>query len=127
MSVDEGMKRLMFHAQPEEGSFLHMLRPYRGLRQEVLNDVLNALRASAPMLFNEVLQRELMSALWAISHLGRSWALPPDGMLGRNQLISETDREALGQFIEQFDYAVMTLLDGGSVDEAFSGEITRGC
>jgi len=117
----EAKQRLLFHSQPEEGAFLDMLRPYRGLRHDVLVDVLDALRASAPEITGDALPRELVSALWAISHLGRSWALDPGGMLRRNNLISAADQETLGVFLERFDYAVESLLDGGAVDTAFSG------
>jgi hypothetical protein len=66
-----------------------MLRPYQGLHQEVLDDVLDALRARADALTEPRLDRHLVTALWAIQHFGRAWALEPDGMLRRNRLISE--------------------------------------
>lgn len=119
MTPEEAAKRLVFHGQPEPGAFLEMLRPYRGLRGDVLHDVMACLRASAPLLVGPSVSRELASALWAISHLGRSWALDSDGMLRRNGLIADHDRIALGEWLERFEYAVMTLLEGGSVGEAF--------
>jgi hypothetical protein len=43
-------------------------------------------------------------------------------MLRRNNLISAPIRnEVLGAFLERLNYAVLTLLDGATVDEAFSG------
>jgi hypothetical protein len=121
MTPAEGAQRLVFHSQPEEGSFLNMLRPYRTLRRDVLADVLDALRACALEVTADTLPRDLVSALWAISHLGRSWGLDPGGMLRRNHLISAADQETLGAFLERFDYAVLTLLEKGTVHEAFSG------
>lgn len=122
MTPDEGMNRLMFHAQPDSGSFLHMLRPYRGLRDDVLKDVMDALHACAPKLSEEQLPQGLMSALWGISHLGRSWALQPGGMLRRNNLITDEDQGKLATFLERFEYAVMMLLDGVPEEEAFAAE-----
>jgi hypothetical protein len=120
MTPDEGMSRLVFHAQTDAGSFLDMLRPYRGLREEILNDVLVALRASAPKISDRNPPRDMVSALWAISYLGRLWALEPGGMLRRNQLISDADQGKLAAFLERFDYAVMTLLEGGPPEDAFA-------
>jgi hypothetical protein len=125
MTPDEGMKRLIFYCQPETGSFLDMLRPYRGVRVEVLDDVMAALRASASKVSVEILSRDLVSTLWAISHLGRSWALEPGGMLRRNQLISEADQDTLSAFLERFDDTVMLLLGSGPVEEAVANLGTR--
>jgi hypothetical protein len=108
MNSDEAVKRL----RDQANSFLHLLRPYRGLRDQVLNDVMDALRACSSRLREEPLSRELVSALWAISRLGRSWALNPGGMLRRNHLIAAADLTKLWDFLEEFDYAVMALLDG---------------
>jgi len=124
MDPDDAVKRLIFHAEYHSegtGAFLEMLRPYRGMRDNVLTDVMDALRAAASIVSRDSVPRELASALWAISHLGRSWALDPGGMLRRNKLISDSDQRKLATFLEQFDYAVMTLLDGSDVGEAFSG------
>ena len=121
MTPEQGIQRLIFHTLPETGSFLDMLRPYNGLKQDVLVDVLDALRASAPKIKEGMLQRELACALWAISYLGRRWSLAPGGMLRRNHLISEIDQAALESFFERFDYAVMILLEDGNFDEAFHG------
>jgi len=119
MTAEEAARRLVFHARPEAGSFLEMLRPYRGVRDEVLRDVLAALRAASANLEAEKLPRELVSSLWAISRLGRAWALEPGGMLRRNHLISNADQGKLAAFLDRFDYAVMVLLEGGGQDAAF--------
>ena len=119
MTPDEGVERLSFHTQPEPGSFLNMLRPYKGLQDEILADVARSLRACAERFTSEALPRELVSALWALSHLGRSWALEPDGMLRRHRLITEADQAKLADFFSHFEYAVMLLLDG-ALEEAFA-------
>lgn len=121
MTPDEGIERLIFHTYPGPGSFLDMLRPYCGLRVEVLEDVRAALRASASKISAENLPRGLVDALWSISYCGRGWALGPEGMLRRNDLISDSDRSKLEAFLDRFDYAVYALLEGSSEDEAFNG------
>lgn len=119
MTPDEACKRIIFHSQPEPGAFLEMLRPYGGLREDILIDLKGALRAAAPVFAKNEVPRELAAALWAISHLGRSWALEPGGMLRSNHLISDADLARLDEFLHQFGYAVFTLFDG-AFDEAFA-------
>lgn len=69
--------------------------------------VMDALRGCFANLREERLSRELVSELWGISRLGRSWALNPGGMLRRNNLIDAADQEKLWKFFEDFDYAVL--------------------
>jgi hypothetical protein len=111
MTPDEGMNRLMFHTEAEPGSFLHMLRPYQGLRDDILTDVKEALRACTPRFADERLPRAFMSALWAISTLGRAWALDPNCTLRLEQLISDADHAKLAAFMDSFENAVHMLLD----------------
>lgn len=120
MNCTEAVRRVVFHSRPEPGAFADMLRPYRGLREEVLQDLMEALRCCASELGRDVVDRELVSALWAISYWGRLWALDPDGMLQRNDLISDVDLTLLRAFLGRLDFAVMVLLDGGDIDAAFS-------
>ena len=119
MTCDEAIERILFHARPEPGAFLEMLRPYHGLRDEVLVELKACLRTAALRFVDRTLPRELVSALWAISYFGRLWALEPDGMLRRNCLISDNDLARLRAFLDHFDYAVAILLEGG-VDTAFA-------
>lgn len=88
-----------------------MLRPYRGVDEWLVIDVMEALEACAPLLRGASPPRELVAALWAISHLGRQWALASNGMLQRNNLISEADRARLAAFLDAFDLRVAELLD----------------
>src|SRR5262245_47937090 len=108
MDSDEAVERLRTQAD----IFLEMLRPYCGLRDEVLKDVMDALRNCLPKLREERVSRELVAELWAISRLGRSWALDPGGMLRRNDLIEPADQKKLWDFLEDFDHAVFAQLDG---------------
>lgn len=120
MTPHEGAARLVFHCQPNRGSFLGMLRPFVTLDKTILMDLFNALRQSASLISAGTISRELAAALWTLSFLSRSWALDDQGMLRRNALITEPDRLVLAEFLRQFDYAVMMLLDGSGELEAFS-------
>ena len=112
MTPDQALARLIFHAGPEPGAFLAMLRPYRGLHEDVLQDLSRALRGAAPALAAETLPRAVVSALWAISHLARSW-------LDRNVGLAVPESVRLGEFVTRFDYAVMHALEG-ELDDEFS-------
>ncbi|MBV8761290.1 MAG: hypothetical protein JO257_28595 [Deltaproteobacteria bacterium] len=94
-----------------------MLRPYHGVVDElILKDVTDALEASAPLLRRDAPPRELVAAIWAISHFGRAWALAPDGMLQRNRLIEDADVAMLAAFLDAFDLRVLELLEAASED-----------
>lgn len=119
LSPAEAAERIKFHAGPEPEAFLGMLRPYQGLRREVLVDLERALRAVAPLLERPQVERELMGALLAITHLGRTWAVEPEGMLRGNGLISADDHELLADFVHGVSYAVFCLIDGTGEQVAF--------
>lgn len=89
------------------------------MRDDVLADLSSAVRASAPLFASALLPRQLVSAAWAIVHLGRAWALEPEGMLRRNDLVSAPDLERLDEFLARISYAVMMLLDD-CPEEAFA-------
>lgn len=114
MTPEQAAQRLAFHAQPDAGSFLNMLRPFEGIDEAVLQDVMAALDSCAPALCRESIARDLLSAIWAISRLGRLWALEPGGTLRRNALISDADVARLDAFIESFDLKVLELIAGRS-------------
>lgn len=99
--------------------FLGSLRPYTGsLDPRNLHEVMAALVTLAPELERPSVDREILDALWSMTHLARAWALDPDGMLRRNGLISDDDAGTLASWIEAISYATMTLLGGAGVDEA---------
>ncbi len=97
-----------------------MLRPFSGVRVEVLEDVWAALKASSKLFSAEDVDRGLVASLWSISKLGRLWALDPNGMLQRNALINVRDIDVLADFLDRFDMAVMILLEEGDNPSAFN-------
>lgn len=119
MTPEDAARRLAFHATPEPGSFMAMLRPFRGLDELILEDLDEALRASADRLAGAPLPRDLVSALWTISHLGRALAVDPCSTLRRNQLITPAEQARLAAFLASFDEAVLELLEGTPVEEVF--------
>lgn len=130
MDKKEAKELLLHHSFQHEdythpksvNGFLGMLRPYQGkLIQENYEEVMQIIRTYAEDLQNNSeIDKQVISALWGICHLGRAWAIEPEGMLRSNNLISESDIELMEKWLNQISYAVMMLLDGSDSDTAFN-------
>ncbi len=118
---DEARESLAFHVSAEGDGFLGSLRPYRGLRESNFHEVMAALRCIAPDLQGDLVDRSVLRDLWGICHMGRAWGVHPDGMLRRNQLITDADVARLEHWIECISYATFMLMEGpGDETEALS-------
>ncbi len=102
--------------------FLGSLRPWQGLHEENFGQVLEAIEAlSEELMTAPRLDRDVMSALWGICYLGRSWGIEPGGMLRRNQLISDEDVATLAEWIDVIETRVLFLLDGSDGHNVHGG------
>lgn len=127
MTFDEAKERLGFHCGSDPriedprwaAGFLSSLKPYSGLRRDVMNDVracfdvVKGHLASAPEI-----DRNVISSLWGIVHFGRAWAIDPDGMLQRNNLITSEDAEELETWLNELSYDIAEVLDGAAENDA---------
>lgn len=105
-----------------ESGFLGSLRPFRGqLIEENFHELMEIVRTLVPQLKQPALNREVMSCLWSIMHLARAWAISADGMLRRNQLISDEQIALMEEWLDLLSYAVMILIEDGGEEEAFWG------
>lgn len=105
-----------------ESGFLGSLRPFRGqLIEENFHELMEIVRTLAPQLKQPALNREVMSCLWSIMHLARAWAISADGMLRRNQLISDEQIALMEEWLDLLSYAVLILIEDGGEEEAFWG------
>jgi hypothetical protein len=104
MTFEEAVEQLSFHCGANtntddprwKAGFLPMLRPYRGLRKDVYENLVECLAAVEEHLKEApLLDRRVINSLWAICHYARAWGLDPDGMLRRNDLISDQDQARL--------------------------------
>ena len=99
MTTEEAKKILKYHSFTDEdinhpkmeNGFLGMLRPFSGkLNEENYHEVIKAIKTLADELRDkEKIDREVISAIWGICHLTRSWAIEKEGMLRSNNLINE--------------------------------------
>lgn len=129
MTLQEAKKLLQHHSFQHEdieheksvNGFLGMLRPFKGkLIDNNFEEITEAIKVFAEDFQNNAeVDKEVISALWGICHLGRAWAVEPDGMLRSNNLISNSDIERMEEWINRISYAVMMLLDGSDIDTAF--------
>ena len=129
MNLYEAERSIIQHSMPTEAkgrSFLGDLRRFPGhLYESSFLELLEALKTLAPEYAKaDKVNREVMSALWAICTLGRSWGLHPDGMLQRNHLISEKDARTLEEWIDRLSLSLFTMLDGADLD-AMTGYESR--
>ena len=127
MTFKEAKQTLLLHSfshsdlsHPKMATgFLGSLRPYQGIKEENFREVMEAIKSLAEYFQKEpLLDKEIVNALWGICHLARAWGVHPDGMLRRNNLISEKEHLQLEEWIETISYATMMLLDGCDMDIA---------
>ena len=125
MTVSEARELILAHAVavPFEShprvanGFIGMLRPYNGLIERNFDEVMQALHTLAPLFQKDaILDRALMTALWDICITTRSWALDPEGMIRRNDLITSDDIARLSNWLDTISEAVSNLLEFGNVE-----------
>lgn len=105
-----------------QSGFMSSLRPYTGtLNHAAFHEVMACLKALAPELSKgKKVDRQVISDLWSICHLGRTWAVDADGMLQRNHLIRDDDMKTLEEWLHCISDAVMWILETGDLDVAFA-------
>lgn len=97
----------------EDEGFLPSLRPYRGqLVEKNFHLVMEALFVVGPSLGAPQIDRDVVSHLWTLCHLGRWWGVRPEGMLRRNDLITEPDVERLQEWIDIIESTTHCFLNG---------------
>ena len=123
MNYESAIEELSFHCGSNtdiddprwEAGFLQSLRPYRGsLDKAAMDHVTQCVDAVAEHLKTAVkLDRAVINSLWGIVTYGRAWAIHPEGMLRRNNLISEDDIAMLSDWLDDLAERVAFMLDGG--------------
>ena len=104
-----------------ESGFLGVLRPFQGvLTDSNFHEIMECLKALSADFDSKQIGQEVVSDLWGICYTARVWALEKDGMLQRNNLLTEEQIQILDEWLDIIAYAVMNLLWSNS-DEAFEG------
>lgn len=103
-----------------ENGFLGQLRPFKGvLHEKNYHSIMQALKILAPELEKDFIDKRIISTIWGICHFGRMWAIDPDGMLQRNELLNEQQTLQIDDWLIDVSYAAFCLLDGTDSREAF--------
>jgi hypothetical protein len=96
-----------------EAGFLGMLRPFKGeLVEKNFHEVMFILKVLRNKFSATLVEHEILSSFWAICYLPKLWVLNSDGMLRRNNLISEDQIMLLEKWVDCISYSVLMLLDG---------------
>ena len=102
--------------------FIGSLRPWQGLREENFRQVLEALDALSEELLNApMLDRDIVSALWGICYLARSWGVERGGSLRRHKIINDDEVRTLAAWIDTIETRVLFLLDGSEGHNSSGG------
>lgn len=122
MTIEEAKQILKYHSFTDEDvnhpkmekGFLGMLRPFSGkLYEENYHEVIAAIKTLADEIRDkEKIDKEVISAIWGICHLTRSWAIEKEGMLQSNNLINDEQIKKLEKWIESISYITFAILDG---------------
>jgi len=122
MDYDEAKYQLRLHAGVIDAArgewilddgFLTSLRPYRGLQEKNLHQVMEALLIVGERIHRDSqIDRDLISTVWSMCWYARIWGLNPDGMLQRNSLITANDITRLELSIGTVEQTALSLLEG---------------
>lgn len=128
MTIEDSIEELQYQSGQHENieserwenGFLGQLRPFKGvLHEKNYHLVMQALKILAPELEKDLIDKRIISAIWGICHLGRMWAVYPDGMLQSNKLLNEQQTSQIDDWLIDISYAAFCLLDGAGPKEAF--------
>ncbi len=105
-----------------EIGFLGSLRPFRGsLNSDAFHEVMACVKTLGPSFSSApTVLRQPISNLWGICFYARDWAVDPNGMLRRNNLINDEDVCTIEQWLDCIAYAVMVFLEADDAREAFA-------
>lgn len=103
-----------------EKGFLGMLRPYQGeLFENNFHELMEVIKVLKVQFGKDNIDRQIILNFWSICHFSRAWAIEPDGMLRRNNLISDNQIELISNWTDCISNTIMNLLDGLPDEVAF--------
>lgn len=108
---------------PEDDTLLGWLRPYRGVQDRHLTEILHALLVVAPELNGPAaVDRGLVHAVWELCRTARAWTLGPhEPMFHGRQFIAAAEKRRLDDWVDQVEKITLSLLRGSPVSLAFFG------
>ena len=128
MTKEDAIEELMYQSGNHENieserwqnGFLGQLRPFKGiLHEENYHLIMKSLKVLAPEMEKDFIDKRIINTIWGICHLGRMWAVHPEGMLQSNNLITKQQILQIDNWLIDISYAACCLLDGAGSEEAF--------
>ena len=109
--------------EPEDDTILGCLRPYRGVNDRHLAEILHALLVAAPGLNGPTeVDRGLVHAIWELCRTVRAWTRGPrEPMFHGLQFITPAEKRRLDSWTEQVESITLSLLRGSPISMAFFG------
>jgi hypothetical protein len=102
-----------------QDGFLGCLRPFSGLREENFIELMRAIIALKPHLSGAAAwELRLVQGLWELTTRARHWGLDQNGMLQRNQLLSDAESRRLLLWVQCIEMAVSRLMNDGDPADA---------
>lgn len=103
-----------------KNGFLCSLRPFRGtLNEDNFVEIMECLKTLKKEFTTPTVDRGMMEDIITITYLSRVWA-SPDGMLGRNELLTDEQTTILLSWVDIIQECVMWLLSGCEEEAFFS-------
>lgn len=103
-----------------ENGFVGRLRPFNGkLYEDNFHKIVNALHILSDEFSHNNIRKDIISSIWAICHLTKTWAINSDGMLQSNSLITSKQTKQLENWIEHISHITFYLIDGCGNNVAF--------
>ncbi|OUS29459.1 hypothetical protein A9Q99_10220 [Gammaproteobacteria bacterium 45_16_T64] len=121
MNYEEAIQLLSYHSGYSEDvenpkwakGFLGQLRPFSGeLYEDNFKEVMDIIETIAVEIRGKTIDQEIIAMLYDISTVPRLWAFDPEGMLRRNNLISEDQLTILNDWLIRICEAISYLLNG---------------
>jgi hypothetical protein len=101
-------------------AFLDALRPYRRvLPRGEFHRVAEAMRGVADCIREDPIDREALDILLVLLHTADAWALDPDGMLRRNNLITDDHQRVMRRWLSVLSEVLGRLVAGAELEQAF--------
>lgn len=129
MTKEDAIEELMYQSGNHENfeserwqkGFLGQLRPFKGiLYEENYHLIMQSMKVLASEMEKDFIDKRIINTIWGICHLARMWAIHPEGMLQRNNLITEKQILQIDNWLIDISYAASCLLDGAGIDVAFA-------
>lgn len=125
MDPSEAKAVLLRHLEcrDEDDTILGWLRPYRGVEDRHLAEILGALLAAAPALNGPAeVDRELIHAIWELCRTIRAWTRGPhEPMFHGRHFIPPAEKDRLDRWTDEVESIALSLLYGRPALAAFSG------